>query len=183
MTDERYEWIGSAYRARASTQSYGRRPSIEGVQIIDLPVFGDEGGDFCEITRFLTEGGLQAVPDYHPAQISYSLMESGTIKAWHLHHRQDDLWFVPPAGRLLVGVLDVREGSPSYKQSRRLTMGAGRARLLFIPRGVAHGAANLGPAPASIIYFTNTAFDSAQPDEHRLPYDLLGSEFWSIVPG
>jgi hypothetical protein len=49
MTDTppNYNWISSEYRALANTQSYGRRPHIEGVTLIDLPVFSDEGGDFC----------------------------------------------------------------------------------------------------------------------------------------
>jgi dTDP-4-dehydrorhamnose 3,5-epimerase len=110
-------------------------------------------------------------------------MEPGTIKAWHLHERQDDLWFVPPQSRLLVGLLDVREGSPSYDVPMRFVMGAGKARLLFIPRGVAHGVANLTQQPASVLYFATEPFNSAHPDEHRLPWDTLGPDFWTIQPG
>lgn len=181
MTD--YSWIGAEYRDRASTQSYGRRRQIEGVRTIDLALFGDEGGDFCEVTRFTADGSLAALPDYRPAQISYSYMEPGAIKAWHLHSRQEDLWFVLPHDRLLVGLLDTREASETYRQAQRLVLGAGKARLLLIPRGVAHGAANLSPRPAGIIYFTNAVFDPDQPDEHRLPWDLVGMDFWTVQPG
>lgn len=149
---------------------------------MDLRVFGDEGGDFCEIAR-LTDGSISGLPAYRPAQVSYSYMEPGTIKAWHLHQHQDDLWFVPPGDRLLVGLHDVREGSPTYRTTMRFVIGGGKARLLYIPRGVAHGLANLTPRPASIIYFVNRAFDADQPDEHRLPYDFLGADFWTNQPG
>lgn len=175
--------IAEEYGRRRTTQSYGTAASIEGVQRIDLPLFSDEGGDFCEIGRFLANGAIEGLVDYQPAQISYSYMEPGTIKAWHLHERQDDLWFVSPHDRLLVGLLDVREGSVTQGVQQRLTLGAGKARLLRIPRGVAHGAANVSGRPASIIYFTDNAFDPDQPDEHRLPYDLLGEDFWRIIPG
>jgi dTDP-4-dehydrorhamnose 3,5-epimerase len=185
MTDSSppYSWIGSEYRGLASTQSYDARSSIDGVTITDLPVFSDEGGDFCEVTRFAPDGTLSLAPGYRPAQISYSLMEAGQIKALHLHRRQDDLWFVPPAHRLLVGLLDVREDSPTYRTPMRLVLGAGKGRLLFIPRGVAHGIANVSTGKGSIIYFTNAAFDPDSPDEHRLPHDLLGADFWTIRPG
>jgi dTDP-4-dehydrorhamnose 3,5-epimerase len=176
-------WIGPDYRAHAHTQTYGARPHIEGITVTDLPVFSDEGGDFCEVTRFNPDGTLSLAPDYRPAQISYSLMEPGQIKAFHLHRCQDDLWFVPPAHRLLVGLLDVREGSPTYRCQLRLVLGVGKGRLLLIPRGVAHGVANLSNSRASIIYFTNAAFDPDAPDEHRLPHDLLGPDFWTIRPG
>lgn len=182
MTDL-HTWIGPEYRAHAQTQSYGTRARIEGVTLTELPVFSDEGGDFCEITRFGSDGTLASAPGYRPAQISYSLMEPGQVKAFHLHQNQDDLWFVPPAHRLLVGLLDVREESATYQSSMRLVLGAGKGRLLLIPRGVAHGVANLSGTQASILYFTNTAFDVDRPDEHRLPYDLLGSDFWTIRPG
>jgi dTDP-4-dehydrorhamnose 3,5-epimerase len=151
--------------------------------MVDLPLFSDEGGDFCEISRVTADGTLEAVEGYRPAQCSYSYMEPGTIKAWHLHRYQDDLWFVPPHDRLLVGLLDTRATSPSNGVAMRLTLGAGRARLLYIPRGVAHGVANVSSRPGHVVYFANNVFDAENPDEHRLPHDLVGGDFWSIVPG
>lgn len=175
-------WIGGHYRDIVTRQSYAPQPQIEGVQLQELQVFGDEGGDFCEVTRFLAGGEPALLPDFHPAQLSYSVLDPGTIKAWHLHGQQDDLWFVPPSGRLLVGLLDVREGSTTYQLCMRLALGGGKARLVYIPRGVAHGVANLGSAAACLLYFVNRAFDPEDPDEHRLPHDLLGAEFWTNRP-
>lgn len=177
------EWVGPAYRALVETQSYASPAPIDGVERIDLRLFSDEGGDFCEVVRFAPDGSLLALPGYRPAQISYSQLEPGQIKALHLHAHQDDLWFVPPQFRLLVGLLDVRTDSPSYERSMRLVLGAGKPRLLRIPHGVAHGVANLTGAAASILYFTDRAFDPEEPDEHRLPHDLLGEDFWTIRPG
>jgi len=51
----------------------------------------------------------------------------------------------------------------------RFMLGGGRARLLLIPRGVAHGVANLSARGAQLIYFSNATFDPHNPDEHRLP--------------
>jgi dTDP-4-dehydrorhamnose 3,5-epimerase len=166
------DWVGPAYRDALSAQSY-EKSQLDGVRLLDLKLLSDEGGDFCEIARFLQNGALS----------DFSLMEPGAIKAWHLHRLQDDLWFVPPAERLLVGLLDVRDSSRTYQTHLRLTMGAGKPQCLFIPRGVAHGVANLGLVPATILYLVNQVFNSADPDEHRLPYDLLGADFWQIRPG
>jgi dTDP-4-dehydrorhamnose 3,5-epimerase len=84
---------------------------------------------------------------------------------------------------MLVGLLDTPEASPTYGQTKRFVLGAGRARLLLIPRGVVHGMANLSGWPASIVYFANNVFHADDPDEHRLPHNLVDSTFWTIIPG
>jgi dTDP-4-dehydrorhamnose 3,5-epimerase len=175
--------VGTDFRDLVRTQSYEPGDNIQGVQLIDLEVSGDEGGDFCEVARFTADGELEAASGFRPTQCAYSLMESGTIKAWHLHFRQDDLWFVSPHDRCLVGLLDVRSDSETYRVSMRFVMGGGRARLLLVPRGVAHGIANLSGRQASMFYFANRAFDRQNPDEQRLPWDLLGADFWTNAPG
>lgn len=182
MTGSSFDWIGPDFRHLISTQAYGAGTHIDGVQVHERPVFSDEGGDFCEVAR-LAGDGVEGLPAFSPRQVNYSLMEPGAIKAWHLHSRQDDLWFIPPAARVLVGLLDVRVESPTYRASMRLAFGAGKAHLLFIPRGVAHGVANVSSSRAIIIYLVNQPFDATAPDEQRLPHDLLGADFWSIQPG
>jgi dTDP-4-dehydrorhamnose 3,5-epimerase len=178
------------YRDRINTQSYRKKPVIEGVQLLDLALFSDEGGAFAEVARLNREGRLEAWPDFQPRQVSYSQVLPGAIKAFHLHYRQEDLWYVCPSDRLLVGLVDTREGSPTEGLHMRLTLGAGRGRLLLIPRGVAHGCANLTGAAATLLYFTNAQFDPDNPDEQRLPSDLLDTReeyrdggFWRIIPG
>jgi dTDP-4-dehydrorhamnose 3,5-epimerase len=175
--------VDGEYLPLVSTQTYGPQDNIDGVDLIDLRVSSDEGGDFCEITRFLQDGTLAVRPGYRPVQISFSLMEGGTIKAFHLHERQDDLWFVSPHTRLLIGLLDVRATSRTRGITQRFVLGAGRAQLLYIPRGVAHGVSNPTQHPATLLYLSNNGFDADHPDEHRLPFDLLGSDFWTVRPG
>jgi dTDP-4-dehydrorhamnose 3,5-epimerase len=153
------------------------------VQILDLRMFVDDGGSFNELIRLGDDGSVAALPAFRVRQSSYSEVLPGVIKAWHLHDVQDDLWFVPPSQRLLVGLLDVRENSATYKQSMRTILGGGAAKLLYIPAGVAHGAANPWQNPAGLIYYVSSQFDAANPDELRLPWDTLGTEFWQIQQG
>ena len=101
----------------------------------------------------------------------------------HLHYNQEDVWFIMPYDRLLIGLFDARKDSPTYNQTMRFVMGAGRAQALYIPRGVAHGLANVWQQPANMIYFVNQCFDAKDPDERRLPWDILGEDFWEIKKG
>lgn len=178
------ESIGDAERSALSRQSYAPQPVIDGVRITDVLYAPDDGGCFCELGR-LTVGIPAAFPGFEIRQVNYGELVPGAVKAWHLHFHQEDIWFVPPSDRLLVCLRDARTLSPTYGVLQRLTLGAGRARLLLIPRGVAHGAANLWLQTSRIIYFVNDTF-TAEPDatdEWRLPWNAFGTSCWEVTKG
>lgn len=167
------------FASRLRTQSYAPGARIEGVEFLPLERFVDDGGSFLELAR-LSSGRLAAAPGFEVRQISSSVLQPGTIKAFHLHLRQAEIWFVPPEARLLVGLIDTRRGSPTPRASMRFVLGDGQARLLQIPPGVAHGVANPSGTPVPLLYFADRQFDPhpARCDEKRLPWDLLGADFW-----
>lgn len=175
--------IGSELGQQVFTQDYTPRPKIEGVRIIDLKLMVDDGGSFAELVRLDDQGNLELIPDFKVRQTSYSEVLPGAVKAFHLHYNQEDVWFVPPTDRMVIGLVDARKDSPTYQVSQRFVMGAGRAQLLYIPRGVGHGGANIGMKPSTIFYFVNQHFNLQNPDEHRLPWDVLGKDFWQMTMG
>src|SRR3990172_10526674 len=93
-------------------QAYGGAPSIDGVQVVELSRHHDDGGSMTELAR-LTDGRPEALPGFAARQVNYSEVAPGAIKAFHLHVRQTDVWYVPPTDRMLVVLLDVRQGSPT----------------------------------------------------------------------
>ncbi|MDO8471582.1 MAG: dTDP-4-dehydrorhamnose 3,5-epimerase family protein [bacterium] len=162
---------------KVTTQDYTPTTQITGVEILELKEFVDDGGSFLELARLQT-GLLQAKPDFTVRQINFSLVQPGGIKAFHLHYNQNECWFVPPAQRLLLGLYDVRQDSATAEVTMRLALGGHKARLVFIPAGVAHGVANLENTAGNLIYLADQNFSLEQPDEQRLPYDILGADFW-----
>jgi len=167
-----------------SLQDYGPAPAIAGVEIKDLRRFNDDGGNFTELGRLT--GSMHAdFPGFEVRQINYSEMEPGAIKAFHLHRRQTDVWYVPPSDKMLLVLLDLRAGSPTENAQRRLVLGDGASRLVRIPPGVAHGVRNLAATRGHIIYFVDTHFspDPEQSEEGRLPWDFAGAEIWETVRG
>ena len=174
--------IQESVRDSVSRQEYGAKDRIDGVQLLPLQTFAEDGGTFTELGR-LAAGALAELEGFVVRQVNCSLVAAGAIKAWHLHFNQEDLWFVPPSQALLVGLWDVRENSSTAGAIMRFVLGRGRSQLLYIPRGVAHGAANVGTSDAFLFYFVNQQFDAQDPDERRLPYDALGKDFWEIRPG
>src|SRR3989338_581052 len=149
------------------TQDYSKKPEIDGVKIINLKNHTGEDGDFCEVFRIGTNGETQEFPGFKIAQINRSKLISGAIKAWHLHFNQDEIWHVVPSNRLVVGLWDVRADSKTKDTSMKIILGGGASKLLYIPRGIAHGCANFTKKDAELFYFVSNQFDINNPDEKR----------------
>lgn len=166
-------------------QSYAPRPPIAGVVVGEVPVLRSADGLFAELVRLDAERQVEGFSGFRPVQWNWSRLEAGAVKAWHLHLGQEDLWIVPPDSALLVGLVDLRRGSPTASTTQRLALGAGRCHRLLIPRGVAHGVANLGTRPQTLLYAVNQLFtpDPAATDEWRLPWDRFGADFWDMGRG
>jgi len=167
-----------------AVQDYRPRQRIEGVEIVELKRFNDDGGSMTELGR-LNDGVHQQLPGFVARQMNYSTMDPLAIKAFHLHKRQTDVWFVPPSDKILLVLADVRAGSATEGQVMRIVLGDGVSRLIRIPPGVAHGCKNLRPATNStIIYFVDVQFSTdANCDEGRLPWDHFGAQVWDVERG
>ncbi len=159
------------------TQQYEKK-LIDGVKILQLPKYLTEDGSFSELMRFSDQGIFTALPEFRIAQINRSIMLPGTVKAWHLHFNQDELWNVSARTHLLLGLWDVREDSPTKGISMRIPLSS--EKLVYIPRGVAHGAANHMTHATEILYFVNNQYNKEAPDEQRLPWDSIGKDFWEL---
>lgn len=171
-------------QAAYSKQDYTPVPMIEGVEVVQLRRFNDDGGAMTELGRM--DGGIHKdLPGFEARQINYSVVEPGAIKAFHLHTRQTDVWYVPPSDKILLVLADVRPGSETEGQVRRIVLGDGNSRLVRIPPGVAHGCKNLRVAdPSAIIYFVDVQFSVDEMcDEGRLPWDHFGSAVWEVEKG
>jgi dTDP-4-dehydrorhamnose 3,5-epimerase len=165
-------------------QTYGAAPAIGGVRVVELVRHADDGGSITELAR-LTDGRAAGLDGFTVRQVNYSEMAPGAIKAFHLHARQTDVWYVPPSDRMLVVLLDVRKGSRTEGARQRVVLGHGASRLLLIPPGVAHGVRNVGEATGRLVYLVDLPFSTepAACDEGRLPWDFAGADVWETTRG
>jgi dTDP-4-dehydrorhamnose 3,5-epimerase len=176
--------INSRAKDSFSYQDYTPTERIDGVEIVDLARFHDDGGAITELGR-LTAGIHGQLAGFEVKQLNYSEIEPEAVKAYHLHHRQTDVWYVPPHDKLLLVLHDCRQGSSTEGMTMRFVLGDGRNRLVRIPPGVAHGTKNLATEVGRIIYMVDVVF-SVEPDEcdeGRLPWDFLGPEIWDVIKG
>jgi dTDP-4-dehydrorhamnose 3,5-epimerase len=106
-------------------------------------------------------------------QINFSVQYPGIVKAWHRHDLQTDFWTCV-IGHLKVGVYRESDG-----QAWMLITGEKRPGVLIIPPPLWHGAACVGPTPAGLLYYVTHTYNSANPDEHRRPWDSVNGFPWS----
>lgn len=139
---------------------------IDGVKVVPVALWPDDRGYFLEVARM--RQGLAA--DFPPetTQVSAALSYPGSIKAFHFHRHQTDLW-VPAKGMFQVVLVDFRKDSPSYGARNTLYVGSMRPWQILIPPGVGHGYKVIGEEPAMLVYVTSRLYDPQ--DEGRIAYN------------
>ncbi|HUA87512.1 MAG TPA: dTDP-4-dehydrorhamnose 3,5-epimerase family protein [Bryobacteraceae bacterium] len=152
--------IGAIIRRADSTEL------IHGVHVLPFDVWPDDRGYFLEVIRM--GQGLAAEFPPETTQVSAALSYPGTIKAFHFHRHQTDLW-VPSAGMFQVALVDLRPGSDTFGQKNTLYLGTLRPWQILIPPGVGHGYKVIGELPGMLVYVTNRLYNPR--DEGRIPYN------------
>ena len=115
-------------------------------------------------------------------QSTFTVAYKDTIKAFHWHKKQDDLWFVA-SGKAYIVLHDLRKESPTCGTTVTVTAGEGDYKLIVIPVGVAHGYKVVSEEPALLFYHTTESYDQDDPDEERIPYNdpAIGFDWGSIA--
>lgn len=139
---------------------------IDGIQIRAYDVWPDDRGYFLEVARL--QQGLAAGFLPQTTQVSAALSYPGTIKAFHFHRHQTDLW-VPAQGIFQVALVDMRPDSPTYGVKNTMYVGSLKPWQILIPPGVGHGYKVVGESAAMLVYVTNQMYNPQ--DEGRIPYN------------
>jgi dTDP-4-dehydrorhamnose 3,5-epimerase len=139
---------------------------IDGVRLRAYDVWPDDRGYFLEVIRM--NQGLAAAFPPETTQVSAALSYPGTIKAFHFHQHQTDLW-VPMLGMFQVALVDLRPNSPTFGVKNTMYAGALRPWQILVPPGVGHGYKVIGESAAMLVYVTNRLYNPQ--DEGRIPYN------------
>ena len=148
---------------------------IEGVETKELITHADERGYFREVIRasdpIFAEGF---------GQWSHTMSYQGVAKAWHVHKKQTDWWYVA-VGTVRAALYDTRPDSPTCGELQELLLGANQMpQVLKIPPGVAHGYRVLD-GPAHVFYIVSHEYDGT--DEGRIAHDDPEIDYdWTAGP-
>jgi dTDP-4-dehydrorhamnose 3,5-epimerase len=139
---------------------------IEGVRVQPYDLWPDDRGYFLEVIRIQQGLAASFVPE--TTQVSSALSYPGTIKAFHFHLHQTDLW-VPMSGVFQVALVDLRPDSSTFGLKNTLYVGELKPWQLLIPPGVGHGYKVVGGGSGVLVYVTNQIYNPK--DEGRIAYN------------
>ena len=129
---------------------------VKPILITTPKVFADSRGRFEE----LYNDQIALIAGQTVAQVNFALnTRCGTLRGLHYQHPR-------PMAKLVICVkgvicdvaVDVRRGSPTFKQNWTYTLHSGDKQRFWIPRGFAHGYMALTDG-AELVYLTDTLFD------------------------
>ena len=112
--------------------------------------------------------GVEYLKTDQPQAAIQALSYPATIKAFHFHLHQTDLW-VPAQGVFQVALVDLRPDSPTYGRKNTLYVGPLKPWQILIPPGVGHGYKVVSESAGMLVYVTNRLYNPK--DEGRIPHN------------
>lgn len=152
---------------------------LQDVKIIEPAVFGDSRGFFTETysDRDFKEAGI----NFDFIQDNQSLSsQAGVLRGLHFQRgkaAQTKLIRVV-TGAVLDLIVDVRKGSPTYKQWEGYIISASNHRQLLVPKGFAHGFVTLTD-DVNFLYKCDNYYDAAADGGFSFKTPELGIQ-WPI---
>ena len=148
---------------------------IEGAIIKHLRSWPDDRGHFTEIFRH----DEPVAENFETLQTSLTMTRPDTIKAFHYHMTQDDI-FCPLIGEIRIALVDFRVDSPTFGYANSIFCGEHHLKAVRIPRGIAHGYEVLGNNPMTMVYYTDQVYTPS--DEHRQNFDdpAIAFTWWGV---
>ena len=137
---------------------------IPGVWIISLEPKGDERGYF--VRNFAKEELARLGIEYNIVHVNRSLSKIvGTTRGLHYQvpPRAEDKMLQCLRGKILWAVVDIRKGSPTYRQWLAVELSPEKMNMVICPKGCANGIQVLAP-DSELQYFVTETYS---PEHER----------------
>jgi len=148
---------------------------IQGVTITPLRQIIDERGKVMHMLRADSPGFDRF------GEIYFSVVHSGAVKAWHLHHIMT-LNYAVVSGKIKFVLFDDRLNSSTRGEVQELFLSTDNYCLVTVPPGIWNGFKGVGDQSAIVANCATIPHDPREierraPDDEMIPYD------WEIKHG
>jgi dTDP-4-dehydrorhamnose 3,5-epimerase len=132
---------------------------LDGVVLIEPDVHGDSRGFLVETFRRDAWAGLGVDAEF--VQHNQSRSVKDTLRGIHFQTEPGQAKLVRcPRGKIFDVAVDLRRGSPTYRQWEGQVLDDEKHRQLFVPAGFGHGFAVLSEI-ADVAYLLSSTYDPA----------------------
>ena len=147
---------------------------IKGLKILEPHIFEDSRGGFIKTYTddFFQKNGMSI----EIKESYFSISHKDVIRGMHFQtppHEHLKLVYVP-RGKILDVVLDIRQNSPTYGQYFSTELSAENAKVLIIPKGLAHGFKSLEDN-TNVTYMQTSCY--APSNDTGIRYDSFGFDW------
>ncbi len=155
------------------------KTEIEGLMVLEPKVFEDSRGKFIKTFNdaFFYENGLEI----KIKETYFSISNKDVIRGMHFQtppHAHIKIVYVP-YGKILDVVLDLRADSPTYGKFYSLELSDKNAKVLIIPKGLAHGFKSLQDN-TNVTYMQTTSY--APENDGGVAYNSFGFDWQCESP-
>jgi len=147
------------------------KTDIEGLLVLEPRVFEDSRGKFIKTftDTFFKENGIEV----DIKETYFSISHKDVIRGMHFQtppYEHIKIVYVP-YGKILDVVLDIRKNSSTYGQCFSMKLSSENAKILIIPKGLAHGFKSLQDN-TNVTYMQTTAY--APSNDEGIRFDSFG---------
>ena len=151
--------------------------SLKGAYLITLPTSQDARGTFVKTFHEsnMAEQGIK----FTLRESYYSFSKKDVIRGMHFQLQPHDhsKFVFCPTGAIMDVIVDLRKGSPTYRQYCTNILSAENHKALYIPEGFAHGFKSLAD-DSMTYYLLSTEYNKEHDTGVR--YDSIGLD-WGVA--
>lgn len=146
-----------------SAQATISKTSIDGLVVIERPVFRDERGFFHEVYR---QSHLEKITgvNFKPVQFNHSMNKPRVIRAFHTEEWNKMVY--PATGKMFAAIVDVRPDSETFGEVEEImfdnTKEDSTHKALFLPAGMGNSICAMGDEPIHYFYAVDEYWDNSK---------------------
>jgi dTDP-4-dehydrorhamnose 3,5-epimerase/CDP-3, 6-dideoxy-D-glycero-D-glycero-4-hexulose-5-epimerase len=148
--------------------------NIQGVEIISTKEFFDNRGSFNKLFSTLENSDI----DFNLKEMYFNTSNKDVLRGMHLQNKPYDLNKIIYCfkGKILDVLLDLRTESPTYLCSFSIELNQNSNKIIYIPKGVAHGFLSLEDN-SKLLYLTDNIYSEKQ--DTGVKWDSFGFD-WPV---
>ncbi len=137
-------------------ENYITKTSIEGLYIVERPIFSDNRGFFREVFR-LNDLEKETGIEFKIVQSNHSRSVPGVIRALHAENWNKLIY--PLTGKAFSAIVDIRPDSPTFGKYETFEFDGAKPKAIFVSKGLANSVCALEDEPVDYLYFVDAYYD------------------------